>query len=103
MHLMARMTPCPQSILYGGQRNFLLFSMNSTCGIGQICPPNKGGSLVNRQVGRPSTRSHNEVQEKLLWAIKLKLFLYFFFFSVNAVSVTRQFLVAVDPVERSSN
>ena len=45
MNLMARMTPCPQSILYGGQRNFLLFSMNSTCGIGQICPPNKGDSL----------------------------------------------------------
>ncbi|CAH3152029.1 unnamed protein product [Pocillopora meandrina] len=26
---------------------------------------------VNRQVGLPSTRSHNEVPEKLLWAIKL--------------------------------
>ena len=26
---------------------------------------------VNRQVGRPSTRSHNEVPEKLLWAIQL--------------------------------
>nr|XP_058946181.1 uncharacterized protein LOC131774182 isoform X1 [Pocillopora verrucosa] len=26
---------------------------------------------VNRQVGCPSTRSHNEVPEKLLWAIKL--------------------------------
>ena len=60
---------------------------------------------VNRQVGRPSTRSHNEVQEKLLWAIKLFFFFlfYFFFFSVNAVSVTRQFLVTVDPVEQSSN
>ena len=26
---------------------------------------------VNRQVGLPSTRSHNEVPEKLIWAIKL--------------------------------
>ena len=26
---------------------------------------------VNRQVGRPSTRSHHEAPEKLLWAIKL--------------------------------
>ena len=26
---------------------------------------------VNSQVGRPSTRSHNEVPQKLLWAIKL--------------------------------
>ena len=35
---------------------------------------------VNRQVGRPSTRSHNEVPEKLLWAIKLFFFFLFFLF-----------------------
>ena len=35
---------------------------------------------VNRQVGRPSTRSHNEVPEKLLWAIKLYFFSIFSFF-----------------------
>ena len=34
---------------------------------------------VNRQVGRPSTRSHNEVPEKLLWAIKLFFFFFLFF------------------------
>ena len=35
---------------------------------------------VNSQVGRPSTRSHNEVPEKLLWAIKLFFFSIFSFF-----------------------
>ena len=34
-----------QSILSGGPRKFLLFSKIWTCGIGQVCPPNKGDSL----------------------------------------------------------
>ena len=37
-------------------------------------PSQQGRQCVNRRLGPPTNRSHNEVPEKLLWAMKLYIF-----------------------------
>ena len=58
----------PRVEIRGGLHVFFLYNLDS-CYRGSMSNQQRRQS-VNRRVGPPSTRGHNEVPESLLWAIK---------------------------------